>query len=338
MSHKIVIRWPNWVGDAVMAMPALKIVRENFPQSHLSILCSTYVKEVVNGAPWYDDILEITPSKSKFTNFMAQVQALRQGGFDFGLLLTNSFVTALTFYLAGIKKRGGYARDGRGFLLTEAVVPPSEPLYTGEWYRRLLFNFGIQGTWEKPTLFSTARDKTYFDQLSFASEISRNQNIIGIAPGAQFGSSKLWPVNYWVDLIHRLVEALGAKIVLLCPPSELALQQKIIENLKVPIFHFGIAPEKSLTLGLLKEVIPRLRFLITTDSGIRHFAISYNIPTLVLMGPTDHRLTASVYEQGKVLREPVECSPCQLRVCPIDHRCMVRLVPEKVFEVAKTLC
>ncbi len=347
-AKKILVRAPNWVGDVVMATPAFRCIRENFPDSHITLLIKRNLRGVIDGSPWFDEIIELEPkvgkSKNGFvfpgkvfsgntTEYLGFIKKTRAEGFDLGFLFPNSFSSALMAWLGGVKRRIGYKRDARSFLLTDGIDRPSKngkflPTYMGDYYLKLCSKLGCKITSGKPKLFISGECEDKANEILKKYDIDKKPFIL-LNPGASYGSSKLWTAEGFARTADLLKEAVDCNIVLTCGPGEIGLADEIEKHSKSGLINLSHA---SISLDVFKVIVQRCMLLIALDSGPRHYAVALNRPVVVLMGPNNPKYTESEYETGKVIREDIECSPCQLKTCPTDRRCMTMITPEKVLQ------
>jgi len=335
---RILVICPNWVGDAVMATPALRAVRESFPKAHIAILVKTRISELLAGLPYFDEMVEM-PDEKSFRGLVKLARSLRRDTFDLGLILTHSFRSALLARLAGIKRRVGYRGQCRGVLLTDKLQFPREgrskrPQHMVDEYLDIASYIGCNASDRSVRLAVSPETAARARQLLAPPTESPAGPLVGIAPGASFGPSKLWYTDRWAAVADDLAERFGASIVILTAPSEHELYEQIESGMStspVPL------RDTLLPLGLLKGIVSHLDLLLCTDSGARHVALALDVPTVVVMGPTDPRYSAGELDIGAVIRVNVDCSPCHKKVCPTDHRCMNLITPEKVAETASRL-
>ena len=338
----IIIRAPNWVGDCVMATPALAALRKGFPQARIILLCRGRSAEIFEGGPWFDELAQLPhrnePGRVRRT--LALARTLRRRRIDLGVLLSNSFRSALFMRVARPREILGYDRDGRGFLLTRRVEPLRED---GEfvaapmvgYYLKLAGAAGCPAPDEAVHLATTPTEEAAADALFEALAVRGNHSLVGFSVGAAFGSAKCWPPEYFTELAQRLSERKDTDVLVLCGPAERDTARDIVTradrgNVK------GIY-EHDVGLGTLKAVIRRLALLVTGDSGPRHFAAAFNVPTVTLFGPTDERWSeTNRSDEIKMVRD-LDCRPCMLRVCPTDHECMRDIRPGEVCEAAEKL-
>ena len=315
-AERVLVRAPNWVGDAVLSLGALRDVRRNFPRARLEVLARPWV------APLYEAVAEVDAVRPS-RGFQADRRELR-GAFDAAILLPNSFAAAFTAWAAGIPERWGYATDGRAPLLTRSARVPPEVRGRSQvyYYRAMLAGVGLTVS-ASPDVRLRPRD----EWSSRADELLGGAGPwIGLNPGAFFGSAKRWVPARYAAAGERLARATGARIAILGGRSERPLGEEIAAAMEAPAR--VLCGETS--LGELVGVLARVRLLLTNDSGPMHVAAALGVPVVAVFGPTDWRETGPVGERHRLVREPVHCSPCLLRECPIDHRCMRRVGVERV--------
>lgn len=334
---KIAAFCPNWIGDAVMATPALLALRRRWPAAKLIGVLRPYVADVYAGGSFFN---KTVPLKKGALRGLAQTTlALRAEKIDVAVLFTNSFRTALAAYLSGCKQIIGEARDGRSKLLTRRVEPEKD-----EWgrfkvspvidaYNRLAMAAGAEEPGHAMRLFTTDHDEAQCDQVWRKLELDSAESVTLLNPGAAFGSSKLWPAEHFSKLAQRLADEQRQHVLVLCGPAERDLARRIAAEAKRPNVK-SLAGE-AVSLGLLKACVRRADLLVTTDSGPRHFAAAFSKPVVTLFGPTHIAWTETYHPLAWHLQKPVPCGPCQERVCPEKHhRCMTDLGVDEVFAAA----
>ncbi len=352
-AKKIIVRSPNWVGDVVMATPAFRCIRENYVDSHITLLIKGNLRGIIDNSPWFDDIIELVPKIKKNNNknyssrnvfgkstneYLRLIQKLRAEEFDLGFLFPNSFSSALTIWLAGAGRRVGYKRDTRSFFLTDGIERPSEsgkfkPTYMADYYLELCLQVGCTIKSKKLDLFISEKCEKKANTLLKKYNLHQKPFIL-INPGASYGTSKCWTAEGFARTADLLNETSGCSVVLVCGPGETKLTDDIEGLVKKSLINLS---KESVPLDILKALIKKCSLLATVDSGPRHFAVALKRPVVVLMGPTDPRYTESGYEIGEVMREDVECSPCHIKACPTDHRCMTMISPERVVQACMEL-
>jgi heptosyltransferase-2 len=346
--EKIAVVLPNHLGDVVMATPALRALRRGRPDAEITGVVRASLLGVLRGSPFLDRLVahDIYRSRGKLAQFRARLAVASDlRGSDVALVLPNSFASALLAFASRARVRVGYARRGRSLLLTDPVPAPRErgsgaraiigrgrfvPLAMERYYLDLVRRLGAPDLGTQVELFREPDAERECDSL-FASHGLGARPLVCLAPGAGFGPSKLWPLEYVAEVARSLV-ADGADVALVHGPGEGGLASEIATRAGVGLAMLG---GDGMSLSLLKSVLARAQLLICNDAGARHIAAAFEVPTIVLMGPTAVGYTNLNLKRTKLLREPVECSPCQLKVCPIDHRCMTRLLPAKVLAEAR---
>jgi heptosyltransferase-2 len=319
--ERILVRAPNWLGDVVLSLAAVRDLRRNFPRSRIEVLARPSVAALYGAVAEVDAIRESG-------GIRADARAIR-GGFDAAVLLTNSLGSALAPRLAGIPERWGYATDGRGPLLTRRarVLPAVRGRSQVYYYRAMLAGVGLRVTAEPETGLRAPEA-----WLEGAHKLLGPGEWIGLSPGAAFGPAKRWPLARFAAVGDRLAERTGARVAILGAPSERPIAEGVAAGMRHPAR--VLAGETS--LADLVGVLSRIRVLVTNDSGPMHVASALGTPVAAVFGPTDPRETAPV-GSARLLSERVHCAPCGLRACPIDHRCMTRLPAERVAGAAEEL-
>lgn len=332
---RIAVFLPNWIGDAVMATPALRTLRSHFAGAHIIGVLRPYVGGILEGAPWFDSLIHLDKQGLWRNSWPTVVSQLRKQAIDVAVLFPNSFRSALVAWLGRCRRRIGYHRYGRGFFLTAGLEPARDP--AGQIvpsplidaYNRLIECLGCPSPGYRMELFTTRRDEGAADAVWRQFALDDHPEVVCLNPGAAFGSAKHWPSDYFVRLARELVDRRQSGVLVLCGPGERELSAKIAALARRPAVH-SLA-DQPLSIGLTKACIRRANLLVTTDSGPRHFAAAFGRPVVTLFGPTHIAWTETYYSKAIHLQKHVPCGPCQKRVCPTDHRCMKLLEPAEVF-------
>jgi heptosyltransferase-2 len=345
----IAIFLPNWIGDAVMATPALRALRSHYSDARVIGVMKPYVRDVFEGGDWFDDIV-LAHGGPWSQGVVAVAGRLRRVGIDLAVLLANTFRSALTAQLGGCQRRIGYARYGRSFLLTDALDPLRDelgrlkPSPVLDAYNRLAERAGCPRPTQLMELFTTSADERAADRVWERAHLEDYPEVICLNPGAAFGAAKHWPSAYFAKLAYRLAEQRGSAVLVLCGPNERELARDIVTQACHPNVRSlaelsapSVEDGPRLSLGLTKACVRRADLLVTTDSGPRHFAAAFDRPVVTLFGPTFIAWTETYHPRAVHLQKPVDCGPCQRRVCPKDHACMLRLTPEEVYTAAEGL-
>jgi heptosyltransferase-2 len=331
---KIAVFLPNWIGDAVMATPALRALREQFAGARLIGVMKPYVAGVLDGSPWLDAAVAVRGQG------LSAAWQLRRERPKLAVLFPNSFRSALLAWLGGCRERIGYVRYGRGPLLTQGLEPVRDkagrlkPSPVIDAYNRLAEAAGCPRPSHRMELFTTGRDEAAADR-AWGLLPPGDGEVVCLNPGAAFGSAKYWPAEHFAVLARELADRRGARVLVVCGPAERKLARQIATLAGRP----GVVAlsDMPLSLGLTKACIRRCDLLVTTDSGPRHFGVAFDRPTLTLFGPTHIAWTETYHARSVHLQQKVECGPCQRRTCPLDHRCMTGLSPSRVLTVATEL-
>jgi heptosyltransferase-2 len=320
---RLLVRAPNWIGDVVLSLPALRDLRRAFPAARIEVLARASVAELYGAVPEVDGVLESRGVR-------ADAAALGSR-FDAGVLLPNSFASALTLWRAGIPERWGYATDARGFLLTRRCRVPARVRRQSQvyYYRAMLEGLGlaVSGTPDAslacPQAWAPHADAVLDGAAPW----------IGVNPGAYYGSAKRWPPERFAAAAELVARRTGAAVAIVGSASERPLGEAIAAQLGV---RARVLCGETTLAGLV-AILSRLRLLLTNDSGPMHLAAALGTPLVAVFGSTDWTETAPFGERARVVRADTECAPCLLRDCPIDHRCMTRVGVDEVAAAALSL-
>jgi lipopolysaccharide heptosyltransferase II len=336
----ILVRCPNPVGDAVMATPALRALRRAHPNASIALLGPAANASLLRGVPSFDEYIPIRGVGLGAT--LSRVLDLRARGFDWAVLLPDSHRVALDTFFAGVPRRVGYARDPlRRALLSESLAPPYEngrrmPFSMIERYLRITRLLGCPDAGQSLDLVVDDASRERAAVRLAAHGVAADAPLLLVTPGASYGTSKLWPPEHFARACDEIERRLGLLPVLVAAPN--AQEQRVaravaaqLQRRFVPLF------ESPGNLEDLKALVERAHLVLTNDTGPRHVAVALDRPVIVLMGPTDPRHTAHLLTRQRVLREEVACSPCGRKTCPIDHRCLTRLSPERAVAAAAEL-
>jgi heptosyltransferase-2 len=321
-----------------MATPTFECLRRSYPEARLVGMIRKYARCVVEDAPWFDQLIEI--DDKTFLGIFKMVKRLRRLNPDIAILLPNSFRSALIARLGNAKKLYGYRRNGRTFMLNGGPLPLRNggritPVPMVDYYLEICrwLNLSVAHR-NKPRLYISDSVQQKGERLLERYGINPDDRVVGLNPGAKFGSSKCWPPEYFARLAELLAERWNCHILLFIGPGEETIGKKIVTLSRAKIIN--TAPDK-VDLALLKPLIRRCRLLVTNDTGPRHYAVAFNVPAAVIMGPTDPRYTDKNLEKTTVLRRDPECSPCHLKNCTLDHSCMTEITPEDVLQACERL-
>lgn len=334
---KILIRSTNWIGDAVMTTPAVRTIRENFPESEITMLVHPWVSDVFRYSPRIDRLF-MYEKKGRHKGLKGMLQLageLRQEEFDCAILLQNAFEAALITMTAGIPVRGGYTTDGRGLLLTHGVRKEPEVVKKHEihYYQRMVLGLGLRPSINELELFIPG------DQIDAAKqrieELTGVQAgtvpLIGFNPGAAFGPAKRWPAEKFAELAEMLCRETDARIVLFGSAADRGTATDIKAR-------SGAASARMIdltgetTLIQAMALIGECDVFVTNDSGLMHVAAALHTPLVAIFGSTDHIATGPYSDNAIIIRKPLPCSPCKKSHCPEKHfRCMKLIDSNDVF-------
>lgn len=337
----MLVRLPNPLGDVVMATPALRALRRGLPGAEIAVMGLPHHEGLLHGVESFDVFL---PYRGRGLRALAaRVREIRARGFDWAVILPDSPRAALDAFLAGVPRRLGYGRDLlRRRLVNESIEPPREngrraPFSMIERYLRLTRLAGVHDAGSGLELRVHDDAARRAGERLAAAGVGAGESVLLVSPGAAYGASKLWPPAYFARACDEIERRHGLLPVLVPAPSpeEVRIARDVAAAMKER--HVALL-EPDPSLEVLKALVARARLVLTNDTGPRHVAVALGRPVVVLMGPTDPRHTAHLLERQRVLREDVACSPCGKKTCPIgDHRCMVRLLPERVVRAADEL-
>ena len=331
---------PNWLGDVVMALPAIAAVRRWFADAHLTVAARGAVAPVLSMAEGVDEVITLagTGQWRDSEGRRADAHTLVSGRFDVALLLPNSFHAAWLVRQAGVPERWGYRGDLRGLLLTRSVAKPAGPMTQAAYYLALV---GALGGPDAPL---TAALQVADAQRHTASALLRASGwtggpLVAFAPGAAYGPAKRWPPDRVAQAAHRLAADLGTTPVFVGARGDVQTIAEVLSRYRtaVPGGAEAIDLGGRTDLLTLAGVFTLCDAVVSNDSGAMHVAAAVGVPVTAIFGPTDERATSPLgHPSGRVATTVVgqaRCRPCLLRLCPIDHRCMTSIDPARVARV-----
>jgi heptosyltransferase-2 len=338
--ERILVRSTNWVGDAVMSIPALEALRARFPRAEIVLLSKPGVSELYWHHPAVNRQIIYKPHSEHRgpRGFAKLIRELRAERFDAAVLFQNAFQAAWMAWRARIPLRIGYARDGRGWLLHDAIEPPLPAAYGHQayYYLQLLFRAGIIGTpppVREIRLRLSEAEKQGAERKLDALGLGGPRFLVGIAPGAAFGPAKRWLPGRFGGLADRMIGALDADVLIFGSADERPLAEEIASTMK----HTPVIVAGETSLRELLALMAKCRLIVANDSGPMHLAAALGIPLVAIFGSTDARATGPVGTRVRIVKRSVECSPCGQRKCPIDFRCMAGLSVDEVFRATLEL-
>jgi heptosyltransferase-2 len=337
---RILVRGPNWLGDAVMCEPALRGLRGLFPDAQVTLLVKPAVADLFVGHPAVTRLLtyDIKGRHAGFSGKWALAKQLRRQGFDLAVLFQNAFEAAFLTFLARVPCRYGYATDGRSLLLSDpvAVPDPRMLLHQVRYYWDLLKPLGLMGDPPVPELVVLPEEEQAMVGRCAQGGLTPTDIVVGINPGSTYGDAKRWLPERFAEVTERLCRTIHTSpgqqvsVVIFGAKGEEHLGQDIAARLSSP----SLVLSGATTIRELMAVVKRCSLLLTNDTGPMHIASAFKVPVVAVFGPTDWRTTSPFGGAHAIVREPVDCAPCLLRECPIDHRCMTRVTVDQVYEEA----
>ena len=319
---RILVRGTNWIGDAVLTTPALMAIRKGFPGAKIALLAKPAIAELLQHHPAVDEIvLYRDPGPhAGLGGKLTLARLLRRGRYDLAILFQNAFEAAAITALAGIPNRYGYATDGRWFLLTHRVplTPRIRRRHQVHYYLELLRPLGIPAEPEPPMLRTTPGEEAEAIEHLRACGVDPKKVLIGLNPGSVYGTAKRWLPERFAEVADRVATEQGGVVLIFGARGEEELGAAIAGKMTAPT----LVLSGRTTVRRLMALIKQCRLFITNDTGPMHIAAAFGVPTVAIFGPTDPAATSPFGSHHELVRHPVDCSPCLLRDCPIDHRCM----------------
>jgi heptosyltransferase II len=333
---KILVRATNWLGDAVMSLPALRALRTRFPNAQIAVLARPSVAALYEGERSIDRVILLagTPGARDWATKWQLGSRLRREDFDLAVLLPNSFESAAIVRLSGARRRVGYARDGRSALLTDAIavpLPGEVPRHECYYYLELLRRAGLSQAGPMPVvteILLDGLDAACARGAALFAARGVSGPVIGVNPGAAYGGAKRWLPERFAAAARELAVRQGATVVIFGAAGEKDLCGEVAAACGGHNF------AGSTTLREFIDMSAACRLCLANDSGAMHIAAAVGVPCVTVFGPTDETATGPVGASAVLVRKLVHCAPCKLRECPIDHRCMTRITVDHVVAAA----
>jgi heptosyltransferase-2 len=331
---KILIRATNWVGDAIMALPALRAVRVRFSDSEIAIVARPYVADIYRDQQICNQLITYDPNGTHagFSGRERLAADLRAQKFDTALLLQNAFDAAWLAWRANIPERIGYGRDGRSLLLTKVVPVPKPgeiPTHEKFYYLELLCRAGWLDSLPNESFIAMAvpeAKRRHAAEFLVESGARPHALRVAIGAGASYGSAKCWPPPRFAELANRLQSQIDADVILFGTSTEADVSNAIAAGMQRPPINLT----GKTVIADLPALLSQCQLFIGNDSGAMHVAAAVGLPVVAVFGPTDPLGTAPVTPRCTIVQEKPYCSPCFLRRCPTDHRCMTKVTPDMV--------
>lgn len=329
---KILIRGTNWIGDAVLTMPAVKAVRKRFPDAEISILVKPWVAGLFENSADIDRIIIYDEKKyARLCGKRKLISDLKKHKFDMAILFQNAFEAAFLTCFAGIPVRYGYNTDGRGMLLTHKIALSDETLKKHQvwYYLDLLKPLAINIEKPELSLKIGSKDKAAVSKILKKNRIKKGDLIIGINPGASYGPAKRWFPDRYAKLVEMLIGRFNAKIILFGSKDDKEATAEIASLSSHKLINLA----GRTSLGEATALIERCRLFITNDSGLMHISAALNVPVIAIFGSTSPERTGPYGKDHHIIYKNAECSPCLKRECPTDFKCMKLISVDEVYSI-----
>lgn len=340
---KILVRGTNWIGDAVMSVPAIRELRRIFPDAHITLHTRSWADGLFRDVDFIDELVTFDKARWKIKDVYDNSQFLKDDGFDLAVLFPNSFESALTSFLSKIPRRFGYNKDVRGLLLTDPIAVPEwkdrrhEVFYylnlVSEIERRILGRDTVSSAYPDISLQISADRRTEAARTLIENGTDRTRPTVAIGAGSTNSRAKRWPAERFAELSDRLQAELDVNVVLLGSKDEADVAQKVVDHSNGDLVNMVGKTGLDAVVAILSEV----DLMISNDMGLAHVAAAVGTNTIAIFGPTNPETTRPFSTIARVVREKVDCAPCMLRDCPIDHRCMTRISVDELFYAAKEM-
>lgn len=349
--ERVVVRGANWVGDAVMTVPALRTLRRLLPVARITLATRAWAVGIFDEADFLDDVMILNTGRRGLGDLASEIGEWRCHRFDLAILFPNSFAPALAAAAARVPVRVGYDTARRGPFLTHALPVPSwrgerhevfyylniiagvERLLSGEATHSPLAPTGVDSLTPRLDLKVSPARRRAARELLRRYGVAFDRPLVALCPGSTNSRAKRWPSERFAALADQLIGEAGASVVLIGAPEEREVSAEVAGHMS----HRPSVLTGETTLAETAAVLSVADLLVTNDTGPAHIAAALDLPTLVIFGPTDPITTRPFSAAAEVIRQPPECAPCMLRDCPIDHRCMTAIMPAEVFARARQI-
>lgn len=338
---KILVRGTNWIGDAVMSVPALRELRRIFPDDQITLHTRSWADGLFRDADFIDELVTFDKHRWKIKDVYDNSQFLKEDGYELAILLPNSFESAITTFLTKIPRRFGYNKDVRGLLLTDSIAVPEwknrqhEVFYylglVSEVEKRVLGRDTVSRAVPETTLNISDERKAAARGIMAAAGANLTKKTVALGVGSTNSRAKRWPAERYAQLADMLRTELDVNVILVGSKEESDVSAAVATLCSSPPINLSGKTD----LGEAVAVLSVVDVLISNDMGLAHVAPAVGTETIVIFGPTNPATTSPFGENAEVVRKDVECSPCMLRDCPIDHRCMTRITVEEIFSIAE---
>jgi lipopolysaccharide heptosyltransferase II len=343
---KVMIRAPNWVGDAVMAAPALRELRRIFADSRITLMARSWVAGLFEGEGLADDLIAVSEGRGFLQtakNFLSDARRMRRERFDLAILLQNAFGAALMARAGGVAKIAGYPTDGRRALLNSVIrfEDNFKALHQVRYYLNIASQIEqmqrgaslVDIESARPRLAVTEERKQKARAALEAAGVKAAARIAVINPGATNSRAKQWLAERFAETADRLSERDGLQAVIVGAAGDIEVANEVAQRMRS---HAAMMAGRT-DIAELKALLALASLVVSNDTGTAHVSAALGVPTVIVFGPTEHVSTRPLSDVAAVVRHPVDCSPCMLRECPIDHRCMTRVEVGDVYRAAQNL-
>ncbi|MHC4561352.1 MAG: lipopolysaccharide heptosyltransferase II [Planctomycetota bacterium] len=341
----VLIHVPNWVGDAVMATPALLAIRTRFADARITLLGREIALDVLEGAGLADDTIDSAVAGKGAGRITRLASILRERRFDLAILLPGSFRSAMVMWLAKVPRRVGYRRDGRGRLLTDRLAVPRKggrrAVYPAvDYYADLAEALGATVDDRQMRLGVTDGGEARAEKTLAAVNFDPSRPLVMFNPGGSYGPSKLWPAERYAAVADSLMHNRSAQIIINAAPGEGPIAQAVQTAMhEAPLINLAHYVN---SLSLLKSLLARTDVLVTNDTGARHIGAAMGCGVVTLFGSTDPNWTIINYSRERIIQADVPCAPCQKKTCPNPlgktyHQCMQEIDPAEVLTAVESL-
>jgi heptosyltransferase-2 len=316
----------------VLALSAIESLSKNLPEAQIWVASEGWVKDLFLSHDFIEGIIPLSKTNN-FKGLRDSAKKIQAQDFDAGVLFTNSFASALLFYLAKIPERWGYSRDGRGLLLTKRI--PTKKFkssgHQANYYMELISRLGFKSYPPKLFLPLTQEEKNSATELLRSLDVDLKLPIAILHPGASYGPSKRWPTERFAELGSLLRDRNKASVLITGSTDEMELAESISSIMKNKTINLS----GQTSLRMLAGLISQANLFVTNDSGPMHMANALRTPVIAVFGPTDPNATGPCQEPAAVIKKEVPCWPCRYRDCPFDHRCMMKISVEEVYQTCQ---
>ncbi len=332
--NKILIRGTNWIGDAILTIPAVDSIRATYPKAHIAVLAKPWVADIYKLFTGVDEVIIYENQYDNARGVFRLANLLKKRKFDLAILLQNAIEAAIIAFAAGIPLRAGYNSDCRGILLTHSVQRSKEvrKLHQTDYYLEMVKALGCAAV-NKEMHLETKINRQETESVLKKYLPDPKKEIIGIAPGATYGPAKRWFPARFATVADKIASANAYQIILLGGKSDDDAAEEVKSLTQADVLN--LAGKTNLKEAVL--LISQCGLFISNDSGLMHVAGALNIPTIAIFGSTNPQTTSPVGNQSVVIHREVGCSPCLKKTCPTDFQCMELITVEDIWQAAKKI-